>query len=67
MVTDKDRFEQVVLTRPDNNAPRGASGTLMDVFPHFVIVEGLAGEDGAPAIWVVARDAVTRAPGSAAA
>lgn len=68
MVTEADLFEQVVVTRADNDVPCGVAGVLMDVFPDFVIIESPpATDDDQPGIWVVARDAVVRATDTAAA
>lgn len=68
MVTESDLFAQVVVTRAENDVPRGVAGVLMDVFPEFVIIESPpASEDDEPGIWAVARDAVARVTDTAAA
>lgn len=73
MVTDADRFEQVIVTHAidmgaRDGAPVGAVGVLMDIFDEFVVIEvPPADECSYPDVWMVARDAVARYRGTQAA
>ena len=68
MVTEGDLFEQVIVTGEDRVVPRGVAGVLMDIGLDYAIIESAPSAPGAePRLWVVARDAVSPAQGTAAA